>query len=169
MGSEHEARCMRMSLRALLHVAAASVGLAVACSPLLLGLPLALLAWGAAEAVFVFVYLSRWATLSYQPIKHRWVGVGGWVRMRRHTRCCGRLHDWSMVSCFPLTPPHHPTPPTTHRPLSHDPVAAFNRTMAHLVRQDADIRSFLSIWFHGAPFASIKRGNVLDLLAYAFW
>lgn len=59
--------------------------------------------------------------------------------------------------------------PVKHRPLSHDPVSALQRTLQHLQLDNADIRSFLSIWFHGAPVSSIKRDNVKDLIAYAFW
>eukprot|EP00879_Flechtneria_rotunda_P025127 GHRR01026686.1.p1 GENE.GHRR01026686.1~~GHRR01026686.1.p1 ORF type:complete len:484 (+),score=129.44 GHRR01026686.1:291-1742(+) len=58
--------------------------------------------------------------------------------------------------------------PVKHRPLSHDPWVAFNRAMEHL-REYADIKHFLSIWFHGAPYEDIKRENVADLIAYAFW
>jgi hypothetical protein len=59
--------------------------------------------------------------------------------------------------------------PIKHRPLGHDPVAALSRTMQHLRRQRADMAAFLSIWFHGAPFEAIRRDNVKDLVAYAFW
>ena len=31
------------------------------------------------------------------------------------------------------------------------------------------IQDFLSGWFHGAPFESIRRGNVLDFVAYGFY
>ncbi|WIA11764.1 hypothetical protein OEZ85_011858 [Tetradesmus obliquus] len=58
--------------------------------------------------------------------------------------------------------------PVKHRPLSHDPVSSFKKAMAHL-KLFADIRHFLSIWFHGAPLEDIKRDNVADLLAYAFF
>jgi hypothetical protein len=59
--------------------------------------------------------------------------------------------------------------PIKHRPLSHDPISALQRTLQHLYDSGADIREYLSIWFHGAPVESIKRGNVRDLIAYAFW
>jgi hypothetical protein len=36
--------------------------------------------------------------------------------------------------------------PVKHRPLSHDPVSAFEKAMAHL-KLFADIRHFLSIWW----------------------
>eukprot|EP00882_Tetradesmus_deserticola_P020953 GHRQ01022646.1.p1 GENE.GHRQ01022646.1~~GHRQ01022646.1.p1 ORF type:complete len:177 (+),score=33.39 GHRQ01022646.1:460-990(+) len=58
--------------------------------------------------------------------------------------------------------------PLKHRPLSHDPVSSFEKAMAHL-KVSADIKHFLSIWFHGAAFEDIKRENVADLLAYAFF
>ena len=32
-----------------------------------------------------------------------------------------------------------------------------------------ELRDFLSGWFLGAPFESIKRGNVLELVAYGFY
>jgi hypothetical protein len=59
--------------------------------------------------------------------------------------------------------------PIKHRPLSHNPRAALQRTLQHLQQDGADIRTFLSIWFHGAPVDTITRGNVKDLIAYAFW
>lgn len=31
------------------------------------------------------------------------------------------------------------------------------------------IQDFLSGWFHGAPFESIRRDNVLDFVAYGFY
>lgn len=31
------------------------------------------------------------------------------------------------------------------------------------------IEQFLSGWFHGAPYKSIKRGNVEDFVAYGFY
>lgn len=36
-------------------------------------------------------------------------------------------------------------------------------------RQFEDVRAFLSMWFHGAPFEQLRRGNVAELLAYAFF
>ena len=35
--------------------------------------------------------------------------------------------------------------------------------------QHVDIRAFVSGWFRGAPFEAIRRGNVEDLVAYAFF
>ena len=32
-----------------------------------------------------------------------------------------------------------------------------------------DIEEFLSGWFHGAPFESIQRDNVMDFVAYGFY
>ena len=31
------------------------------------------------------------------------------------------------------------------------------------------IEKFLSGWFHGAPYADIRRGNVVDFVAYGFY
>ncbi|GIL79766.1 hypothetical protein Vretifemale_9068, partial [Volvox reticuliferus] len=33
----------------------------------------------------------------------------------------------------------------------------------------AEVESFLGLWFHGTPIAEIGRGNLKDLLAYAFF
>lgn len=35
--------------------------------------------------------------------------------------------------------------------------------------QFEDVRAFLSLWFRGAPFSELRRGNVAELLAYAFF
>lgn len=32
-----------------------------------------------------------------------------------------------------------------------------------------DIKEYISIWFRGAPFDSIKKDNVMELLSYGFW
>jgi hypothetical protein len=58
--------------------------------------------------------------------------------------------------------------PVKHRPLSHDPSAVFERVVEHL-KQFQDIRRFLSVWFRGAKFSEIKRDNVAEMIAYAFW
>ena len=58
--------------------------------------------------------------------------------------------------------------PVKHRPLAHDPSAVFERVVDHL-KQFQDIRRFLSVWFRGAKFSEIKRDNVAEMIAYAFW
>jgi hypothetical protein len=59
--------------------------------------------------------------------------------------------------------------PIKHKPrLSYDPLKQFAKVMQH-VAEYGNIRDFLSIWFHGAPLSQIRRGNVADLLAYAFF
>ncbi|GBF96822.1 hypothetical protein Rsub_09678 [Raphidocelis subcapitata] len=54
------------------------------------------------------------------------------------------------------------------RPVDdYDPEEVFEKTLEHL-KMFEDVRAFLSMWFCGAPFESLRRGNVEELLAYAF-
>ncbi|KAI8469722.1 MAG: Alpha/Beta hydrolase protein [Monoraphidium minutum] len=60
------------------------------------------------------------------------------------------------------------------RPLDYCPSEFFEKATEHLKqarprRGFEDVRSFLSLWFRGAPFSELRRGNVSELLAYAFF
>ncbi|GAX85025.1 hypothetical protein CEUSTIGMA_g12445.t1 [Chlamydomonas eustigma] len=77
--------------------------------------------------------------------------------------------------------------PDIHAPKHHDPEKAFSRfealaktsrLLAHKSYRKTgaiseepppvDIKRFLSWWFSGVDFSSVKRGNVAELFAYAF-
>lgn len=58
--------------------------------------------------------------------------------------------------------------PVKHRPATYDPQKSFDRAIHHL-KQYEDIKQYLSMWFCGAPFHEIRKGNVAEMVAYAFW
>jgi hypothetical protein len=58
--------------------------------------------------------------------------------------------------------------PEHHAPRDYDIDKTVHNFLRHLSRV-RDIKAFLSGWFQDAPFDSIYRDNVLELLSYAFW
>lgn len=58
--------------------------------------------------------------------------------------------------------------PACHEPAGHDPKPVIKSFLRHLTQVESP-QDYLSPWFLGAPMASIKRGNVEEMFAYAFW
>jgi hypothetical protein len=61
--------------------------------------------------------------------------------------------------------------PEVHAPSRHEALQLFNRFLELQSGQPEQrgINAYFSIWFRGAPFHSILRGNVEELMAYGFW
>lgn len=53
-------------------------------------------------------------------------------------------------------------------PKGYDPVCTFRKFM-HNVQQFENVDHYLCLWFKGADIKEIKRGNVEELVSYAFW
>jgi hypothetical protein len=192
-------RCATIAARGLLGAAAvcaaASVVAAASALPLLLlGLPALL----AAELIFVVVYFHRLKILSVQPIVHEVTGPLCGTRTpcmllpspqpTAHARspqptpatahsprphhsppaCCSTPRaDTAAPQAKPLAnlKPNRLRPP---QPSNYDPEWTFNKFLGQ-IKQFDEVQQYLSLWFFGADFSSIRRQNVEEFVAYAFW
>lgn len=58
--------------------------------------------------------------------------------------------------------------PIKHEPDNYDPERTFDKFIRQ-IKQFEEVEQYLSLWFFGADFSVIKRQNVEEFVAYAFW
>jgi hypothetical protein len=58
--------------------------------------------------------------------------------------------------------------PIKHEPENYDPERTFDKFIRQ-IKQFEEVEQYLSLWFFGAEFSLIKRQNVEEFVAYAFW